>query len=273
MNQEDTPANVFQVVAPEYPFFHPKDSTMLVDVLKADVQMFQFFDWRLGRWVYGSLSSPARNVKTSGELHYRSIGVQSAPDMPSAAMAEPVASATQTPQRSHKCVLQDDIEYGRQVLCPCVLLLLLVLHMLTVSHTRFGVSIPQSKPIHVPPTPPATESPQGIISSPASMSFDSQSWTTPSSDPPPLPALFASTSTAASESSPLINSLEWGPAPRGRSGWPLKYVVDVATGFATLGRLEDSGMDHPSAFCGRDSTTLRFCLKRRATRGLSRRAP
>ena len=47
-----------------------------------DSENFQYFKWKLFTWVQGDLSSPVRNLKTAGELHYRSDGVDQAPDMP-----------------------------------------------------------------------------------------------------------------------------------------------------------------------------------------------
>ena len=47
-----------------------------------DSENFQYFKWKLFTWVQGDLSSPVRNLKTAGELHYQSNGVNQAPDMP-----------------------------------------------------------------------------------------------------------------------------------------------------------------------------------------------
>ena len=89
---------MFIIEPPRWPYFHPKDCSQLVACFKTDTNAFQYFEWKLSAWVFGDPSSPMRNVKMSGELHYQSDGVDHAPGMP---------------PHGIKWGLEDADEYGR----------------------------------------------------------------------------------------------------------------------------------------------------------------
>lgn len=91
-------ASVFIVKPARWPYFHPKDCAQLVTRFQTNIVAFQYFEWKLSAWVQGDPSSPVRNVKTAGELHYRSDGVDHAPGMPPHGL---------------KRSLEDPEEYGR----------------------------------------------------------------------------------------------------------------------------------------------------------------
>ena len=45
------------------------------------------------------------------------------------------------------------------------------------------------------------------------------------------------------------STADWGPAPRGRHGWPLVYAMDMAFGFAAVQKFQTTmGMKLPDAF-------------------------
>ncbi|KAI0696218.1 hypothetical protein C8T65DRAFT_698468 [Cerioporus squamosus] len=95
-DENGKPAREIRVQIPNDPWFHPRDSTYLVNRFSLkDGALFQFYDWRKDTWIDGGLDSVPLHVDLSGELHYRSQGVTWSPDMPGASMPCPLpASAT-----------------------------------------------------------------------------------------------------------------------------------------------------------------------------------
>ncbi|KAI1782623.1 hypothetical protein LXA43DRAFT_1103667 [Ganoderma leucocontextum] len=255
------PASVFVIEATRFPYFHPRDSPQLVSRFKTDSDSFQYFEWKLMSWVHGDASSPVRNVKTAGELHYRSDGVDQAPGMP---------------PRGVKRGLEDPEEYGR---------------LSYSSPMPFGgaspwtrsssiLATPSSSLRSTPTTSVATMTPSSIVTATpqsAASSFSGSSAITPTglgagavADVPELerlPALFPEMMNLTSSSPIAVHSPspsasipsesgststhdepDFGPAPRGRFGWPLMYVCDMAAGFAAMRRLQDLGADRAVAF-------------------------
>ncbi|RPD56582.1 hypothetical protein L227DRAFT_614458 [Lentinus tigrinus ALCF2SS1-6] len=82
-DQDGQAARQIRVHVPHDPWFHPRDSTHLVNrfSLKAG-SLFQFYDWRKETWLDGGYESVPLHVDTSGELHYRTTGVTWSPEMP-----------------------------------------------------------------------------------------------------------------------------------------------------------------------------------------------
>ncbi|KAI0708324.1 hypothetical protein C8Q76DRAFT_695753 [Earliella scabrosa] len=74
--------DIFHVEAPNWPAFCPGDCAELVEAFKADVARYQYFDWQVYGWINGGPKSKPRNLKTCGELRYRTIGVTHGIDMP-----------------------------------------------------------------------------------------------------------------------------------------------------------------------------------------------
>ncbi|KAI0742296.1 hypothetical protein C8Q80DRAFT_1272992 [Daedaleopsis nitida] len=72
----------FRVDSGRWPNFRPHDCPDLVRLFQVDTVDFEYFDRRLWYWVHGSHTSPPRNLLTCGELHYCSLGVTHAPEMP-----------------------------------------------------------------------------------------------------------------------------------------------------------------------------------------------
>ncbi len=64
----------------------------------------------------------------------------------------------------------------------------------------------------------------------------------------PSPLAVQSSSPLPTVASSMQEELDLGPAPRGRFGWPLMYVCDMAAGFAAVRRLQDVGEDRTVAF-------------------------
>lgn len=81
--QDNKAPVITQIVAPHYPWFRPSDSAYLVKRFKFDNEYFEYFDWSSYNWFEGDNTTPRRNVLTCGDLHFRSLGVVQAPDMPS----------------------------------------------------------------------------------------------------------------------------------------------------------------------------------------------
>ncbi|KZT07865.1 uncharacterized protein LAESUDRAFT_758008 [Laetiporus sulphureus 93-53] len=103
--QNDEPADLFSVVAPDYPYFHPKQAKDLYKRFALGTADFQYYDWKIKKWVYGSPDSPCINIKTATELHYRCDGVTTGPGMP-------VISLKRT---TSKAVLDESIERHRSM--------------------------------------------------------------------------------------------------------------------------------------------------------------
>ena len=82
MLQDHQDGESFQVVAPYYGWFHPKDAPELVERFGVDKKPFQFYDRALARWLTLSPQSGTRWVSGLDELHYRSLDVRDAPGMP-----------------------------------------------------------------------------------------------------------------------------------------------------------------------------------------------
>ena len=73
---------MFHVEAPKWPAFTPGDCPELVDTFQADVARYQYFDWEVYGWINAGPSSKPRNLKTCGDLRYRTLGVTHGIDMP-----------------------------------------------------------------------------------------------------------------------------------------------------------------------------------------------
>ncbi|KAI1782226.1 hypothetical protein LXA43DRAFT_1104485 [Ganoderma leucocontextum] len=237
--QDNEEGEYFQVIAPYYGWFHPKDAPELVERFAVDQKSFQFYDRVLALWVTLSPTSGTRRVIGLDELHYRSLGVRDAPGMPVGRGTKRNAEGTTVPDWA-------------------------------VAGSSTGGSIPampQSQSRFLSPAP--TLPPETPTSSHAQDMWPTPSWLASTSGREDsslpvlgvLPALFATSagvpgsvsaqgSTQAVEPSPP--PLSFGPAPRGPStaGWPLKYVCDMAAGFDLMQTYED-GPDHlkrPVAF-------------------------
>ncbi|KAI1784456.1 hypothetical protein LXA43DRAFT_1101367 [Ganoderma leucocontextum] len=239
-DQDHDDGEYFQVVAPYYGWFHPKDAPELVECFGVDQKSFQFYDRGLARWVTLSPGSGTRRVIGLEELHYRSLGVREAPGMPIGRGTKRNADGAPVPDW-------------------------------TAPGSSTGGSIPatpQSRGRFLSPAP--TLPPE----TPSSSHTQDFMWPTPSAFPTnmdgedlfeplltALPALFArsadvpgslSTLGAAPAEQTNAPTLPFGPAPRGPSttGWPLKYVCDMAAGFDLMQTYEE-GPDHlkrPTAF-------------------------
>ncbi|KAI0692197.1 hypothetical protein C8T65DRAFT_699591 [Cerioporus squamosus] len=82
--KDDKPRKVYEIVAPHYPKWHPKDSPELVQLYHVDKEMFEWWDRLRWDWVTASPHTARRDVSNAqDELHYRSMGVQRADGMPS----------------------------------------------------------------------------------------------------------------------------------------------------------------------------------------------
>lgn len=71
-----------QVLAPLYPWFRPGDSEHLIKRFGLASGYYEYFDWTNSKWFEGDLTTPRRNIKLCGVLHYRNIGVTCCDDMP-----------------------------------------------------------------------------------------------------------------------------------------------------------------------------------------------
>ncbi|KAI0724244.1 hypothetical protein C8T65DRAFT_691372 [Cerioporus squamosus] len=81
--EDEEEHELFILVAPYYPRFHPKDCPDLVERFHVDKESFQFFVWPKWDWVTGTPNTPRRDLLSAGgDLYYRSPGVKRAPGMP-----------------------------------------------------------------------------------------------------------------------------------------------------------------------------------------------
>jgi hypothetical protein len=79
LQQDDQPPLKFLVPAPEYPYFHPKDSSIISDVIGlSNCKNYSFFDTTTGFWTFTSL--PQR-VKARATLYLRSRDVSICPGL------------------------------------------------------------------------------------------------------------------------------------------------------------------------------------------------
>ena len=108
--QSDTEGEWFQVIAPYFGWFHPKDAPELVERFAVDQTSFQFFDRGISQWVTLSPSSGTQWVSGLDELHYRSLGVEDAPGMPitrgTKRNADGASLSEYAGQSIHRCVIQ-----------------------------------------------------------------------------------------------------------------------------------------------------------------------
>lgn len=94
-----------------WPAFHPKNSSELVESFDLKSNRFQYFDNKSRTWFSGSWNSPSRNVKTCGPLLYRTLGVTEGPNMPAA--ANPL-------KRPGSGVFDDDTDQSKRYVPPRV---------------------------------------------------------------------------------------------------------------------------------------------------------
>ncbi|KAI0694811.1 hypothetical protein C8Q76DRAFT_803037 [Earliella scabrosa] len=268
-----------------WPRFQPTDSPELVARFKVDQERYQYFDWKLYNWVSASSLVGPRNVLTSGELHYRSLGVEYGPNMPG-----PDGPTVDTPRGSHlslppnppftPATPSQSVSHSPPSTRESALLspgpatpsgLPLSSAWNTPSRST-GTTVPPSSALPSAPTPPTSS----IGLQPSAGQFGGMA--IPSVLPPPTPlpsagvALPQAPGTARVTSSlpvgvPSIPSASTGPlpsllatvamqaaadlsgpAPEGPHGWPLRYFVDMALGFQEMRRLTTQGVGKQAAF-------------------------
>ncbi|KZT06846.1 uncharacterized protein LAESUDRAFT_713984 [Laetiporus sulphureus 93-53] len=200
--QNDEPADLFFVVAPDYPYFHPKQAKDLYKCFALGTADFQYYDWKIKKWVYSLPDSPCINIKTATELHYRCDGVTTGPGMPVISLkrttSEAVASLPATPRKPPR-----------------------------TSQTVIDIDAWLSTPSHSAP-----------IMSPSQASVTS----------PPRTPMRNFESQVSSPSFSQIGSPSKTPTLKGHHGWPLKYAIDMADGFAIIKTLEGDGQSRDNAF-------------------------
>ncbi|KAI0740574.1 hypothetical protein C8Q76DRAFT_689393 [Earliella scabrosa] len=252
--KDGAPARLVPVdIAPNrWPMFHPKDSPHLVAKYKVDTIDWQSFDWKLNRWVDGSSETGARSVLTAGELHYRPDGVTDGPDMPDCepSPAPPItpsrrilgtSSPWTTPQAAHSWPSSSAL-WTPRLPSPSSA-------QPSTPITRSSSSLSPSAASSRAPTPSSS----ATVSSRATGELgdiacgDLGGSESPSDVRPPEPPLPSLLSTMAA--SAIIAPPPDGAAPpTGRSGWPLRYVVDMAAGFAKMEQLQRDGLKTEDAF-------------------------
>ncbi len=80
--QDNSPRRVYEIAAPLYPKFHPRDSPELVKLYHVDTDSFEFWHKERWDWVNVAPDGPRRDVSKIADLHYRTTGVTAAPEMP-----------------------------------------------------------------------------------------------------------------------------------------------------------------------------------------------
>ncbi|KAI0730427.1 hypothetical protein C8Q76DRAFT_690545 [Earliella scabrosa] len=253
----------FWIACPTWPGFHPKDSPDLVRAVKSDVCDFQFFDWKKWAWINGSPLSPSRNVKKTGELCYRTLGVTTGVDMPSPSPAT---------KRPADVALGDELE-----------------------HSSSNVSTPRKIKSSFPPTPISLCTGGSGVSDWTPLTQFSSTTITPTScgsSVPPTPSTSRSSTTSPPSRDLLVPTRSRSPSvdfvddadpsqfsndhhnplpallptlleaqitktsppsqpsvPQGaRAVWPFRYVCDMAPGFARMRDLQAQGVQLVPAF-------------------------
>lgn len=79
--QADRPDEAYAVTAPDYPYFHPKQSADLEERYHVKSVYFQYYDPEKDRWMNGSQHTPAIHLHGSRHLHCREPGLMN-PQMP-----------------------------------------------------------------------------------------------------------------------------------------------------------------------------------------------
>ncbi|EMD32354.1 hypothetical protein CERSUDRAFT_77384 [Gelatoporia subvermispora B] len=250
--KDDNDLEIYEVVAPDYPWFHPQQSHDLVEQYHVDKTTFQYFDWKRQTWINGSPRSPAQNVRISEvqELHYRSAGVRDAPGMPGRSLKRSASAAGllgdgdspfKQPLVSMASSSTHAEHHHSDLLSPLPA---------PSSSSLFSISSPISTlSTWAPPcTPPKMSS--YVSQSQMVRDCIQREKTSVASeflDLTPSGALASPTITTGS-----LDSLDMTfTSSREASvslGWPLKYVIDMAEGFQNIQRLESQGIARQRAF-------------------------
>ncbi|KAI1788515.1 hypothetical protein LXA43DRAFT_1097205 [Ganoderma leucocontextum] len=214
--------------------FHPKDIPLLVEEYHCDREKFQYYDSKRRVWYTGSNGTAPRDLSklADDDLCYRTFGVTWGESMPGGQKKRPApdeSPAHETPRRPRPPFAEYPITPSsshRRSLSPTA-----------TTPPRSGSStflddtqldpFSNGSQFDFSFTPFTNELP--------ALSANQESFT-------PIPALFPTEPDIprAGESSSPAQPLNLTPAPRGRSGWPWKYVCDMAQGFDAMRLLEDA---------------------------------
>ncbi|RPD59426.1 hypothetical protein L227DRAFT_564153 [Lentinus tigrinus ALCF2SS1-6] len=286
-SKNDEPSKLYEIVAPYFPKWHPKDSVVLVQLYHVDTEMFEWWDGSRWNWITASPTTARRDISYSRkigpalatELHYRTLGVVRAEGMPtrtvrrrSDSSPEPVRSehgGSPTKRLRHSSVPGTPLS---RPLTPSDL------EAVSDGGSEYGgseVDYPPSSDggssryaSRAPSVAPPTAASNPFWLSPSKdyaygPSTPSSRRVSPSTGPFSLPG-----PSQAGSVSELLSTLDTilptapaalilddhteldphAPRASSKSAWPLKYVIDMAIGFHVLRRRVDAGMSRPMAF-------------------------
>ncbi|TFK82514.1 hypothetical protein K466DRAFT_568379 [Polyporus arcularius HHB13444] len=258
-HENDEPAKYIEVIAPNWPYFHPKESEHLVNRFKVDQAFFEAFDRVSNTWVSCWKDSPARRVDVHPPqtVHYRSDGVTRGPGMPgsdtrglkrgldvlehgngedrqwsvppSSAYATPSSSADHwsTPTSMRTADLTESAGPSSRVPSPGT-----------------GLFTGGRSPVWPPLLALGNDDPafDSLLNTPTSTL---RSFADPGLDS--ATAVGADGGQAGSSSdSPVVNRNS--QPPEGPHGWPLLYASDMIRGFRKVSELMSSGLALKDAF-------------------------
>ncbi|RPD55524.1 hypothetical protein L226DRAFT_524564 [Lentinus tigrinus ALCF2SS1-7] len=275
--ENDQPSKLYEIVAPYYPKWHPKDSSVLVKLYHIDTEMFEWWDGTRWTWITSSPTTARRDIGFSRktghphatELHYRTLGVVKAEGMPNRAVRrredsppELHASPQGSPTKRLRSITPSQCGSGRST--P-----VLPSRPMTPSDDLGAISDGGSE-YDFPPSSDGGSSrypSRGASVAPDTPAESRAFWLSPTKEYAYAPSTPSSRRSSQAVSQLLTqldailpslpsalvldDSTELDPtAPRGssRSGWPLRYVCDMAIGFHAVRRRINSGMPRAVAF-------------------------
>ncbi|PIL25555.1 hypothetical protein GSI_12393 [Ganoderma sinense ZZ0214-1] len=225
---------VVEIIVENASAFHPKDIPQLVEDYRCGEERFQYYDSKKGLWYMGSKGSAPRDINKLAEddFCYRSLGVTSGKGMPGISKKRPATeelSAPVTPRRPIP-------PFGDFPITP-------------ESRDRRAVSPAATTPPGSGSSAFPEDEELAFVSNPSpsdpsimALTLDWTACTSPEESFAPIPALFPPEPGCAATPKDILAAvpLDLSTAPRGRHGWPWKYVCDMADGLAAMRKLQDS---------------------------------